>query len=116
MSFFMEYLQKKIIENMEDPKERERRWEKRLRAAKASAEEAYVCFRANFCLVHSCGYISMFAYTPPSMKSKRTWDDFVYFSVTHEQEIKNEPSHKTMGFLEKRKAECKERNEFGSCS
>lgn len=43
MSFFMEYLQNKIIENMEDPKEREMQWEKRLRAAKASAEEAYVC-------------------------------------------------------------------------
>ena len=38
MSFVLEYLRTKIVENMEDPAERERKWEANVRASKKAAE------------------------------------------------------------------------------
>lgn len=40
MSFLQNYLQKKIEANMEDGKERDRKWEERLRSVKAASQTA----------------------------------------------------------------------------
>ena len=40
MSFLMDYLRKQIAENMEDPKERDLRWEKRLNAVYSASQSA----------------------------------------------------------------------------
>lgn len=40
MSFLMDYIRKQIAVNMEDPQERDRRWEERLRAAHTASQSA----------------------------------------------------------------------------
>ena len=40
MVFFMDYLRNKIAANMEDPQQRDKRWEERLRACHSAAQIA----------------------------------------------------------------------------
>ena len=40
MGFFLEYMRDKILESMEDPAERDRKWEQHLRGVQAAAASA----------------------------------------------------------------------------
>lgn len=65
MSFFMEYLRRKIAENMEDPEERSRKWEQHIRNVQINAKAAYVPLSHSF-------FVPLLIYL--HLAGKQTWN------------------------------------------